>query len=99
MSIGSIAVIELDCIVESNELLFDSDIEDDALEFDAFVETDIVISGGSVNWYDGPYEFTPTVSEQIIDIANKTAIDNITINPIPNNYGLITWNGTTITVS
>lgn len=30
---------------------------------------------------------------------NKTTQQNIVINPIPSNYGLITWNGSVITVS
>ena len=49
--------------------------------------------------YDGAYEWTPTQSTQTIEIANKKALDNIKINPIPQNYGLITWNGSTLTVS
>ena len=49
--------------------------------------------------YDGDYEFTPTLEEQTIMIADKTATADIIINPIPSNYGLITWNGSTITVS
>ena len=49
--------------------------------------------------YVGSYNFTPTTSQQIVQIANKTATQNITIDPIPSNYGLITWNGSTLTVS
>lgn len=49
--------------------------------------------------YDGPYEWTPTDEIQTIEIAGKKAIDHIKINPIPSNYGLITWDGSTITVS
>ena len=49
--------------------------------------------------YDGAYEWTPTDGIQTIEIANKKAIDHIRINPIPSNYGLITWDGTTLTVS
>lgn len=49
--------------------------------------------------YDGEYVFTPTTSSQTVHIAKKRAMENIIINPIPQNYGLITWNGTTLTVS
>ena len=49
--------------------------------------------------YEGTYEWTPSSELQTIEIANKKALENITINPIPNNYGLITWNGSTLTVS
>ena len=49
--------------------------------------------------YSGPYEFTPSQETQEIEIEGMRAAQNITINPIPNNYGLITYNGSTITVS
>lgn len=49
--------------------------------------------------YDGPTEVTPTQETQVLYTANKTVLSNITVNPIPSNYGLITWNGSTLTVS
>lgn len=49
--------------------------------------------------YEGAYEFTPTQEAQTIEIAEKTASQNIIINPIPRNYGLITLSGYTIIVS
>lgn len=49
--------------------------------------------------FTGEYEYTPGSAEQIIEIAGLRAGNNITINPIPQNYGLITWNGSTLTVS
>lgn len=56
-------------------------------------------SAAGVERYEGDYSFTPSDSEQIIEIAGKLATDNIVINPVPNNYGLITWDGSIITVS
>ncbi len=53
----------------------------------------------TVDVYEGAYEFTPTDEPQTIAIENKRATQNITINPIPSNYGLITWDGATLTVS
>ena len=49
--------------------------------------------------YGGPYEFTPTSETQTADIDGRLATSDIVINPIPSNYGLITWDGSTITVS
>ena len=49
--------------------------------------------------FDGSYEYTPSAEEQTIPIDGMVAEQNITINPIPSNYGLITWNGSIITVS
>ena len=64
------------------------------------------ISGGlsvptvaPVEPYEGSYEFTPSGERQEIEIANKRARENIVITPIQENYGLITWDGSVITVS
>lgn len=53
----------------------------------------------SADPYLGEYEYTPTRETQTIEIAGKLAAQNIIINPIPQNYGLISWNGSTLTVS
>lgn len=50
-------------------------------------------------YYTGSYTITPAATAQTIPIAQLTAADDITIEPIPNDYGLITWNGSTLTVS
>lgn len=49
--------------------------------------------------YEGSYEVTPTEDTQILNTKDKQTRENIVINPIPQNYGLITYNGSTITVS
>lgn len=49
--------------------------------------------------YEGPYEFTPSQETQTAQTNGYLMEDDITINPIPNNYGLITWNGSVLTVS
>lgn len=49
--------------------------------------------------YEGPVEVTPSAEGQVLETENLYMTENITIGPIPNNYGLITYNGTTITVS
>ena len=49
--------------------------------------------------YEGSTEFTPTRETQVVVTARKVVLDNITINPIPQNYGLVTYNGSVITIS
>ena len=49
--------------------------------------------------YSGPYVVTPSEDTQVLATAGKTLESNVTVKPIPSNYGRITWNGTTITVS
>lgn len=49
--------------------------------------------------YHGSYEVTPSSEAQVLDTDTLILDGNITINPIPSNYGLITWDGSKITVS
>lgn len=49
--------------------------------------------------YEGEYTFTPAAEAQTIAINGKVALHDITIDPIPSNYGLITWNGSYLTVT
>ena len=49
--------------------------------------------------YAGPYTITPTRQAQTIQTEGFILTDNLTVEPIPNNYGLITYNGGIITVS
>lgn len=73
-------------VIESAELYLEEDCR-------------IVIKPVDVPVYEGEYEFTPSQNEQIVEISDKLAKENIIINPIPNNYGLVTWNGGIITIS
>lgn len=70
--------------VEGNDLRTEADL---AVEIQPFIP------------YTGEYEFTPSSETQTIPIYNKIASADIVINPIPSNYGLISWNGSTLTVS
>ena len=51
------------------------------------------------NPFEGSYEYTPSEQTQTIPIEDLRATQDIVINPIPSNYGLITYNGVSITVS
>lgn len=64
-------------------------------------DPDVIISGTTETHetYEGSYEVTPTRQEQVLLTANKILLENIVVNPIPQNYGLITWNGAVMTVS
>ena len=64
-------------------------------------KADIVnrIEYSNMDEYEGPYEFTPTQGTQTAFTENKVLTENIIINPIPSNYGLITYNGSVLTVS
>ncbi len=50
-------------------------------------------------YYNGRHRVVPTRQEQVLPTAATIVTENIVVAPIPNNYGLITWNGSYITVS
>ena len=49
--------------------------------------------------YIGAVEVTPTNEPQVLSTRNTAVFSDITINPIPSNYGRITYSGGIITVS
>ena len=49
--------------------------------------------------YEGSYEATPGPEVQILATADRWLTEDIKIQPIPSNYGLIAWDGSVITVS
>ena len=49
--------------------------------------------------YIGPLVVTPSQETQTLETAGHLLRGNITVEPIPNYYGLITWNGQYLTVS
>ena len=57
------------------------------------------ILGGGGMPYAGPYEVTPGREAQVLPTEARTLAQDVVVNPIPHNYGLITYNGSTITVS
>ena len=49
--------------------------------------------------YTGQTEVIPTSEEQVLLTGGLYVADHIKVKPIPNNYGLITWNGTGLRIS
>ena len=49
--------------------------------------------------YEGPYTVTPSQETQTLSTERKISARDIIINPIPSCYGLITWDGSVLTVS
>lgn len=56
-------------------------------------------SMGEYSHYEGSYTFTPGAEAQVIPTEDLVLDSDITIEAIPSNYGLITWNGSYLTVS
>lgn len=49
--------------------------------------------------WEGPYEVTPQATAQTLATSGLQMARDLTIGPIPSNYGLVTWDGSTLTVS
>ena len=49
--------------------------------------------------YTGEYTITPSAEAQTLLTKDLRMTGNLTIEPIPQNYGLITWDGSTLMVS
>ena len=94
-------------------IVFPVEIQAEAVVNDSVYEVEAVSNGivlsstvaSSINiaervpTYDGPYELTPTDDVQILPIEEKKATQDIVINPIPQGWGRITWDGRILTVS
>lgn len=49
--------------------------------------------------YTGPTSVTPSAQAQTLHTKGTALLSDITIGAIPQNYGLVTWDGSTLTVS
>ena len=78
---------------EAEEVGFSLDNDNHDLAIDTKI---VMVEGDS---YTGSYTVTPSGQAQTLQTSGLLMSGNLTINPIPSNYGLITWNGSTLTVS
>lgn len=58
-----------------------------------------IYNAGAPPDYTGEYEVNPSQQTQVLPTAYTRLTKNVTINPIPEYYGLITWDGSVLTVS
>lgn len=75
----------------------------DAQSMDVLLSEDSGFSCGMegviVGDYEGSYVATPGAERQTLPTSGKLLTMDIVVEPIPSNYGLITWNGSNLTVS
>lgn len=72
------------------------------MEIDSDPECEMIAEGiisTPADPYQGEYIITPAQYAQVLGTEGCLMDQNITVNPIPQNYGLITWDGSAITVS
>lgn len=62
-------------------------------------ESTVIAEKIITDMYDGDYVITPSAKPVVLETVGKVSRQNFVVNPIPQNYGLITWNGSYLTVS
>lgn len=82
----------------SLDLNNDGDITLDIL-VDGEAGTVVKVTEHDLPAYTGPINITPSENTQVLQTADKTVLQNIVIGSIPSNYGLITWDGTKLTIT
>lgn len=68
------------------------------LHMDGEAGTVIKVTEHDLPVYTGQTEVTPSEETQTLQTANRTVLQNIIVNPIPENYGRLSWTGNTLTV-
>ena len=53
---------------------------------------------GNIPKYDGSYNVIPSEETQTLATSGKKMLNNVTVQPIPSNYGRIVWNGSVLKV-
>lgn len=91
--------IEVTADFTSNIVSVEASFTGRTIEIDAELTTNVTHYHSEYPTYDGETTFTPSAEAQTIPTGHTVLLSDITINPIPSNYGLITWNGITLTVS
>lgn len=88
-------------VVLDGELSLNLNIDGDMsldIPVDGEAGTVIKVTEHDLPVYTGQTEITPSEDTQVLQTANKTVVQDITVNPIPSNYGRLLWTGNTLTV-
>lgn len=86
-------VIELEA--EENESV-DIEVAEEDSEIELSMEEEGV---GEYPVYAGKYEITPSLETQTLETAYRVLTSNVVIAPIPSNYGKISYDGSTLTIT
>lgn len=60
---------------------------------------DTTITANLGEHYQGPYAVTPAAHGQTLNTAGRIMDQDLVVEAIPSNYGLVTWDGSVLTVS
>lgn len=88
-------------VVLDGELSLNLNIDGDMsldIPVDGEAGTVIKVTEHDLPVYTGQTEITPSEDTQVLQTANRTVLQDIIINPIPENYGRLLYSGNTLTV-
>ena len=91
--------IEVTAEFTSNIVSVEASFTERTIEADATLTTSVRHWQTEYPDYEGAYEITPSAEAQTLPSTDTVTHGDIVINPIPSNYGRITYDGTVITVS
>lgn len=63
------------------------------------IRSNLIITSSDKDTWKGTYTFIPTQYEQRVPVSGLVMENDIIIEKIPDNYGLITYNGSKIRIS
>lgn len=91
--------VTVTAVFSSNIINATATIMQNMVEADASLTTNITHYHSEYPDYEGEITFTPTQETQIIPTRYTVLLSDITINPIPSNYGRITYSGGIISIT
>ena len=102
----SVELVGLESELITRRKCIDTEFSAEPVELDAYIssrqrkiDADFIGAPTAHDVYHGAYTVTPTEETQTLITGGLLMNDNLTIGPIPANYGKITWDGRTIRVS
>lgn len=97
MAQNTIIPVVVEMTVAESVQAYSFEVAQEALAFELDIGTSIQVVSGQ--HYEGPTEVIPTEETQTLQTQGLFMDQDITVAPIPSNYGRITWNGSVLTVS
>lgn len=91
--------VTVDAVFSSNIVSVEASLIGRTIEADAELTTNVTHYHSEYPTYDGETTFTPSAETQIIPTGHTVLLSDITINPIPSNYGRITYSGGIISIT
>lgn len=91
--------VTVEAVFSSNIVSVEASFTGRTIEADAELTTNVTHYHSQYPDYEGETVFTPTEYTQTIPTGHTVLLSDITINPIPSNYGRITYTGGIISIT